>query len=150
MLWKPDQIGLYYCNSRKLLILLHACHSQMKIYGHMVMKDALYEKLYCGELAKSSITYRYCYLTFKSIFFRDLMGKVDTNFTSDLFHTNKNRRCVHKLPACWHLQVSKLVMARSHHQSFTCSHFTCFNSMEVLSWKCLTVLLPKIMRVRAY
>ena len=58
------------------------------------MKDALYEKLYCGELAKSSITYRYCYLTFKSIFFRDLMGKVDTNFTSDLFHiSNKNRRC---------------------------------------------------------
>ena len=92
MLSKPDQIGLHYCNSRKLLILLHACHSQMKIYGHMVMKDALYEKLYCGELAKSSITYRYCYLTFKSIFFRDLMGKVDTNFTSNFFHI-KNRRC---------------------------------------------------------
>ena len=56
------------------------------------MKDALYEKLYCGELAKSSITYRYCYLTFKSIFFRDLMGKVDTNFTSDSFpHVNDRR-----------------------------------------------------------
>ena len=147
MLWKPDQIGLYYCNSRKLLILLHACHSQMKIYGHMVMKDALYEKLYCGELAKSSITIAISHLKAYSleIWWAKLI-QILHRICSKLIKIG----AVHKLPACWHLQVSKLVMAHSHHQSFTCSHFTCFNSMEVLSWKCLTVLLPKIMRVRAY